>query len=108
MATYVYACKNKDHPRKEVQHPMKESPAVKCAVCKKPMHKVMQPFRLGFNATEVLLDWMDNNYRIMRGYPKDWRRRLFSPDLVKRPLSPIPGTQSDYRKVKPNAKQKSS
>ena len=103
---YIYACKNKAHPRKEVRHSMKEEPVILCDVCKKPMHRVPQPFRLGFNATEILVDWLDNNYRIMRGHPKDWRRRLFSPDLVKRPVSPIPGTLSEYRKAKPNANQK--
>jgi len=106
MATYIYACQNKTHPRKEVQHSMKADPVILCGVCKRPMFRVPQPFRFGFNATEILVDYLDHNYRIMRAHPKDYRRRMFSPDLVKRPVSPIPGTLSDYRKAKSNANQK--
>jgi hypothetical protein len=81
---------------------MNENPVIKCDVCGRTMHRIPQVFRLGFNATEVLLEYMDHNYRIMRKHPKDYRRRMFSPDLVKRPGKPIPGTQSDYRKAKDN------
>jgi hypothetical protein len=101
--TYVYACQNKSHPRVEVRHSMKEDPIIKCSVCHKPMHRVPQVFRLGFNAQEILIDWLDNNYRIMRAHPKDYRRWLVSPYRVKRPVSPIPNTLSDHRKAKPNA-----
>lgn len=86
MRIYVYGCANHEHPRVEVSHKMDENPDIYCRVCNSRMHRVPQlPAAIGFNSQEILVSWMEENYRRHRaGRPK------FSPDLVKRPDKPIP------------------
>jgi putative FmdB family regulatory protein len=86
MATYVYRCKN--NHRREVVHKMSENPVVKCKECGAVMRRVPQKFRFAFDAQEILIDWMDENYRRYRT-----KRRRFSPDEPKRPGKPIPLTK---------------
>jgi|SRR3990167_4168735 len=100
MAVYVYACPIRTHPRREVVHSMKEDPTIKCK-CGRIMKRVPQPFRFGIEAQSILIDWMCHNEKILRATHD--RSKLFSPNLVKRPDKPIPGTQFNTRKAKPNA-----
>lgn len=96
MRTYVYACSVKEHPRKEVIHELGTDPVITCDVCGKQMHRVPQPM-IGFymHPEEVLISWMDDNYRRLRS-----KRPLNSPDLVKRPEKPIPNRDFNYRRRK--------
>jgi len=85
---YVYACKIKSHPRKEVEHSVKVDPVIQCEACGRTMYRVIQhPLAINFSAPlEILTDWMTTNY---------WRRRqglpLFSPNDANRPDKPLPG-----------------
>lgn len=91
MPTYIYACMEREHPRKEVIHKMAENPVISCEVCGMEMYRVIQrPASIAFNAEQVLTEWMDENYRRYRT-----KRERFSPDQCKRPGKPIPGTQSN-------------
>ena len=101
--TYVYGCDDREHPRKEIVHKMGENPVVLCDECGKKMHRIPQAHRFYMQPEEVLVDWMDDNYR-------RWRKKkpLRSPDRVKRPGKPIPQRDYEFRKRKPNAHQSES
>ena len=43
---YVYGCKDKTHPTKEVIHSIKEVVHLWCEVCRQPMIRIPQPFRI--------------------------------------------------------------
>lgn len=97
MPIYVYGCnQDRSHPRKEVTHGMKESPAVKCVECGSKMHKVPQPMR--FHMSGVLLNWMDENYTRYRARKKGYNKPRFSPDNVMQPGSGIPQKNFQARK----------
>jgi hypothetical protein len=101
MADYVYGCENKDHPRKPISHSMKVDPVILCEVCGKRMYRIPQPLgRFYMKPEEVLVAWMDDNYRRMRG-----KRKLRSPDLCIRPDKPIPQRDYAYRKRQKHVKQ---
>lgn len=68
MPVYVYACKDKTHPRMQFEHGIREDPVILCLKCKQRMHRVPQPFRFGMSATDVLYEHMDKKYR-------EWRTR---------------------------------
>lgn len=89
MPTYVYRCPE-DH-RKEITHGIKEDPVITCEICGAIMRRVPQVFRIAFNPGEILADWMDENYRQYRKYPKNKQKR-FHPDNPTRPGKPIPLT----------------
>ncbi len=71
---YVYACDNPTHPRIVVEHSMKENPEIPCNECDRPMHRVPQLFTWGHNPTQVLLEKMDERFRITK-IKNDIRRR---------------------------------
>jgi hypothetical protein len=88
MPEYVYGCEDKTHPRSVVIHKMFDNPVIPCSLCGTPMHRIPQPLLgIGYNATEVLVDWMEDNYKRKRA-----GRALNSPEKVQRPGKPIPGT----------------
>lgn len=68
MPTYVYACPDPSHSRKEVIHSIDTDPVVECETCKAAMRRVPQPFRWYMDPAGVLLDHMDDKYR-------QWRER---------------------------------
>lgn len=65
MPIYVYACNQAGHERKEVVHPMQDSPVILCD-CGGVMHRVPQAVMHYNNPTETLLDQMDEKYRQFR------------------------------------------
>lgn len=89
---YVYGCpKHKSHPRFEMRHDYDHPPLMFCFECGSVMERIPQALQ-GFyiDATTVLLDWMEHNYKMVRtGQPE------FSKDKVMRPDKPLP--QRDYR-----------
>jgi hypothetical protein len=66
MATYVYGCKNKDHPTITAAHSMLDNPEIRCSVCGQILHRIPQGFRWGFAAGDTLLDSLDKGYRSYR------------------------------------------
>lgn len=91
MARYDYRC-IECRRIVEVVHGMTENPAVICSVCGGDMRrKPTVPRAIAFNATEVLVGWMDENY-------KRWRagKPLLSPDHVKR-VEGVPGRDYNTR-----------
>lgn len=73
MAQYVYACKNKEHPRVTVVHSMGANPTILCDVCKKPMHRVPQGFRFYMNPISTIREWSEQNWsRKLRGEKRQY------------------------------------
>jgi putative FmdB family regulatory protein len=97
MPLYVYRCPNAHEI--EVTHKITEDPEVICPECGDKMRRKPQTFRFSLGAQSILYDWMDENYRWYRKYPRDKSKR-FSPDEVKRPGKPVPGTQAHTRRSK--------
>lgn len=96
MARYDYKCKDCKTIR-EVIHPMAEDPVVICTVCGGTMRrKPTAPKAIALNATDVLVSWMDENYRRYRARKQGFNAPPFSPDLVKRPEG-IPGRDRKTR-----------
>lgn len=102
MPTYVYACKDKDHPVKETVHKMSEDPEILCETCKTKMHRKPQRMRFYINPFDVLADWSHENLKRYqarkRGHKGDLAKR-FSPDHVNRPQG-LPGRDFDTRSNK--------
>ena len=100
MPTYVYGCKDKSHPRKEVVHKISEDPVIKCDVCKEKMHRVPQPMRFHLSPFEVLTDWSIENYNRFRARARGEKAPRFSPDHVNRPGAGVPQKDFDTRRYK--------
>ena len=91
MPTYVYGCrKDPSHPQMEITLTFDDQPEVACPVCGSPMGRVPQRFRFGFNPFEILVDWMDDNYR-------RWRSGEPRVDQANRPISPVGGKDFSTR-----------
>jgi hypothetical protein len=83
MRRYEYLCPHCKH-RQEEAHSW-PPPIIYCQECGAVMHRVPQRPVVAFNATDILLDWMDENYiRKRTGQP------LFSEYKVNRPGARIP------------------
>jgi len=67
MAQYVYGCKNRNHPRVNVAHPMMREVDVYCEVCGERMVKIPQPFRYYLDPQGVLLDRLDREREAKHG-----------------------------------------
>lgn len=68
MPTYVYGCRNPEHPRLEKIHKIDEDYEIYCTECDEPMHRIPQLMTWYREPGGVLLDYMDDKYR-------DWRIR---------------------------------
>lgn len=88
MPEYVYGCKDKEHPKKEVTHSVKEDPVIKCDTCGEVMHRVPQPFRYTLGAHNVLHEWCDENFVRYRARKKGYKAPPFSKDKVQRVRQP--------------------
>jgi hypothetical protein len=64
MPLYVYSCPSKH--RWHVVHGFHDKVEIFCGECYERMHRVPQTFRWGRNAGQVLLDYMDDQYRKAR------------------------------------------
>lgn len=96
MARYDYRCMECKRIV-EIVHPMVEEPQVICSVCGGDMRrKPTAPRAIALNAQEVLISWMDENYRRYRARKQGFSVPPFSPDLVKRPEG-IPGRDRHTR-----------
>ena len=93
MATYIYGCSEKDHPRKEVTHGMKENPVIRCDICDLQMHRIPQPFRHSITAGTVLKEWTRENFDRYRARRKGVPVPPFSKHKVNRPNG---AKQKDY------------
>lgn len=45
---YVYGCKDRNHPTKEIRHGMKEVIHLSCSVCGQPMKRIPQVVNASF------------------------------------------------------------
>lgn len=59
MATYIYACPDKQHPRNKVIHRPGDYIVIFCSACGKKMSRVPQLFRWGKKPLEVLYDRLE-------------------------------------------------
>lgn len=96
MPIYIYGCdENREHPRVEVAHGVNESPSYTCRECGAGMHRIPQPFRFGMQAGQIIVDWLEDNYRRKRaGKP------LVNKYKVTRPDKPKPGRDFHTRRYK--------
>lgn len=87
MPTYVYTCPTHTELRTEVAHGMKEDPVIECSVCGGVMHRVPQvPLAIGYNAQDILFDWLDERYRRFRARKAGKHAPDFSPNAVNKPF----------------------
>lgn len=70
---YVYGCEERDHPRVEARHGMKENPTVTCGVCGKVMRRIPQPVRWGYAPGDVWAEHVDREFGRWR--QKEKRKR---------------------------------
>ena len=97
MPDYVHGCpQNREHPRQEIVHGMKEDPIITCTVCKSVMQRIPQPFRFALSAFEILGDWSKENLRRYKLRKRGYNVPRFSPDHVNRP-DPRGGKDSKFR-----------
>lgn len=70
MPTYVYGCKDRNHPTTEVSHSIKEVILLSCEVCGERMHRVPQVFQMSVPPA----DSGQRNAKEIAGYLKSkWR-----------------------------------
>lgn len=65
MPVYVYSCP--ENHRWIVVHELTARVDVVCGDCYQLMHRVPQAFRMARNPGQVLLDHMDEQYRLAKG-----------------------------------------
>ena len=74
MATYIYGCSNKDHPRWKVDHRMNIELLGECHLCGEKLHRIPQMFRFGLPPLELLREWGERNWaKKLRGEKREER-----------------------------------
>ena len=101
MPTYVYGCSAhiSDHPRLEITHGMHENPVLCCSVCGAEMRRIPQSTRFYMNPEQIIVDYLDENYKRYRARKKGQKAPRFSPDKVMRPEG-IPSKDAQHRRRK--------